>query len=280
MTLIRPAEPEDFERLYPLFLGFNEPRPSKETFRRLFVRRWGNVDDPFGYLLEDEGQPVGFLGTLFSRREIGGREEKFCNLTTWIVAPDHRSEGLSLLSRVLNRAATTFTNFTGVKVAPILRRFGFQTLDERARVLLPLPLAGSGEISLDPDRIAPHLDDHDRRILEDHRPFAFPHVLLRRGDEYTYLLVKTVRRKRLPLAEVHYLSHPAVFARLAPGLLGRLCLRLGVFGLLVGEHYLAGQTTRLPGATIPQRIPRLFRSVSVPRQAMDTLYSELQVLDL
>ncbi|MEZ0395200.1 MAG: GNAT family N-acetyltransferase [Anaerolineales bacterium] len=280
MTLIRPAEPEDFERLYPLFLGFNEPRPAKETFRRLFVRLWGNLDDPFGYLLEDEGRPVGFLGTLFSQREIEGREEKFCNLTTWIVAPEYRSEGLSLLSRVLNRTGVTFTNFTGLKVAPILRRFGFQVLDERARILLPLPFAGAGEISLDPERIAPCLDDHDRRILEDHRPFAFPHLLLRRGGEYAYLIVKPVRRKRLPLAEVHYLSHPAVFARLAPSLLARLCLRLGVLGLLVGEHYLAAQRVSLPGATIPQRIPRLFRSNSVPRQAMDTLYSELQVLDL
>lgn len=280
MTTIRPAEPEDFEHIYPLFQGFAAPRPSKETFRRLFVRRWGNTADPFGYLLEDEGQPVGFLGTIFSRREIGGRDERFCNLTTWIVAPDYRSEGLSLLFRVLHHEETTFTNFTGVKVAPILRRFGFQTLDERARVLLPLPVAGRGDILLDPDRIAARLDDHDRRILEDHRPFAYPHILLSRGGEDTYLIVKTVRRKRLPLAEVHYLSHPAAFARLAPALLGRLCLRLGVVGLLVGEHYLGGCPVRLPGLSIPQRIPRLFRSASVPRQAMDTLYSELQVLDL
>ncbi len=280
MTRIRPAEPEDFERLYPLFLGFNAPRPSKETFRRLFVRRWGNLDDPLGYLLEDEGHPVGFLGTLFSRREVGGRDEKCCNLTTWIVARDYRSEGLSLLLRVLQHPNTTFTNFTGVKVAPILRRFGFQALDERARILLPLPLAAPGELLLDPARIAPHLDDHDRRILDDHRPFSFPHVLLRRGSEYAYLIVKVVRRKRLPLAEVHYLSHPAVFTRLAPALLARLCLRLGVLGLLAGEHYLAGQTAPLPTLTIPQRLPRLVRSTRIAPRDMDTLYSELQVLDL
>jgi hypothetical protein len=280
MTSLRPAEPEDFERLFPLFQGFAAPRPSKETFRRLFVRRWGNLDDPFGYLLEEDGQPVGFLGTIFGRREISGQSEKFCNLTSWIVAPDHRSEGLSLLFRVLRHTGVTFTNFTGVKVAPILRRFGFQTLDERARILLPLPLPGRGEVRLDPAAIAPCLDEHDRRILEDHRPFAFPHLLLRRGDEYAYLIVKNVCRKRLPLAEVHYLSHPEVFARLAPGLLLQACLRLGALGLLVGEHYLGGRAVRLPALTIPQRIPRLFRSESVPRPAMDTLYSELQVLNL
>lgn len=280
MTRLRPATADDFESLYPLFLGFNEPRPSRAVFQRLFVHRWGNQDEPFGYLLEEEGRPVGFLGTLFSRRVLAGRRETCCNLTTWIVVPEHRSEGLSLLFRVLRHPNTTFTNFTGVKVAPILRRFGFQTLDERARILFPLPLAGAGEVLLEAERIAPHLDDHDRRILDDHRPFAFPHVLLRRGGEYTYLIVKTVRRKNLPLAEVHYLSHPDVFARLAAGLLGRLCVRLGVVGLLAGEHYLAGRAVRLPGLTIPQRIPRLVRPASIPLAVMDTLYSELQVLDL
>jgi hypothetical protein len=284
MTSIRKAYADDFEAVYPLFLGFREPRPSKETFRGLFVRRWEGQEDHFGYILEDGGRAVGFLGALSCVRTIDGRPEKFCNLCCWVVEPEYRAQSLSLVFALLKDHPGTVTDFTGVKVAPILKPFGFRPVDERTHILLPLPRpAPPGcrcQVQTTPEAIAKRLDARDRRIFDDHRNLHYPFILLDAGDEYSLLMVKNVRRKRLPVAEAHFLGHPDVFLRHIPHLLPGLCLRLRAVGLMVDEHYLKGK--KLPAATLtlPQRFQRLFRSTTVPAEAMDTLYSELQVLDL
>lgn len=284
MTSVRKALAEDFEEVYPLFQGFRAPRPDKETFRQLFVKRWDSRAEHFGYLLEEKGQPVGFLGALHSSREIEGRIEKFCNMSCWIVQEQHRSEGLSLLFQLLQEKDTTFTNFTGVKVAPILTRFKFRPLDTSAKILLPFPtrivFREPGGVLLGADRIAPHLSGHDRRILEDHRPFRYPHALFLGKSSYAYLVISKMRLKGLPVAKIHHLSHPDVFCRLAPALLPQFCLKAGVVGLLVGDHYLRGLTVQTAAVTFPHTLPYLVRSSSVSLEEMDTLYSELQVLNL
>ncbi len=284
MTIIRKAYAEDFERIHPLFSGFHSQPPDKETFRQLFVRRWNSSEDHFGYLLEENDQVVGFLGTLFSTRIINGRTEKFCNMTTWIVQESYRTEGLSLLFQVLNKHKDmTITNFTGARVVSILETFGFRRLDERSKILLPSlhfsTLRCSCRILLTPDEIETHLDDSNQRIFQDHRPFKYPHVLVYAKDDFTYLIVKKVKRKRLPLAELHYLGNKGFFLHHIPHFLPALCLRLGVVGLIIGEHFLGNQMIYW-GFSIPQRQPRLFRSVTMSGEEMDTIYSELQVLNL
>jgi hypothetical protein len=282
-VIVQKATPQDFEQVYPLFSGFREPRPDKETFRQLFIPRWDSPHEHVGYMLVDDGQVVGYLGTLFSTRDIHGRPEVFCNLVTWIVLDDYRTEGLPLLFEVLKLKNTTVTNFTGGRVAPILTRLGFKPLDRTAEILLPVPrpsALGCGcRLELDPERIRPVLDEADQRIFDDLRPFTFRQVLIRAGDAYSHLSWHLTRRKGLPLAEVYSLSHPDVFLRHAPHLMPQLCLRLGVAGLLVGEHFLDGQHIPL-SLLIPQRQVRLFRSKTVAAGEMDLLYSELQVLDL
>ena len=144
MPTIRKAIPDDFEYVYPLFKGFQEPRPSREEFQQLFIPHWGSDESYVGFILEENGEAVGYLGTLFSLRDINGRKEKFCNLCTWIVKEEYRSEGLPLLFQVLRMKDVTVTNFTGNRVAAILGKFDFKVLDKTLKILLPIPAFGSG----------------------------------------------------------------------------------------------------------------------------------------
>ncbi|MCI0555341.1 MAG: GNAT family N-acetyltransferase [Anaerolineae bacterium] len=280
MPTIRKATLNDFDAVYPLFSRFNEPRPSKEEFQQLFIPRWGSDETHVGFILEENGQAVGYLGTLFSVREINGRREKFCNLCTWIVKEEYRSEGLPLLFQVLKMKDVTVTNFTGNRVASILTKFDFKALDKMLKILLPIPTSGDGcELIFDTSRIAPFLDTHDRRILEDHREFKHPFVLLKAKDGVSLICFNKVKRKRLPVLEVHYLSERNVFLKHIRHVLLSLCMRTGALGLMVGEHFLGGESIPFL-MTIPQRQLRLFRSKTVSMEEMDTMYSELQVLNL
>ena len=280
MPTIRKATIDDFDYVYPLFIRFQEPRPSKAEFQQLFVPRWGSDETYTGFILEENGQAVGYLGTLFSIREINGRKEKFCNLCTWIVNEEYRSEGLPLLFRVLRMKDVTVTNFTGNRVASILTKFGFKPIDKTLKILLPIPARGDGcELIFDTSRIAPYLDTHNRRIFEDHRDFKYPFVLLNARDGVSLLSFNKVKRKRLPVLEVHYLSGRDVFLKHIRHVLLSLCIRTGAVGLMVGDHFLGGESIPF-SLTIPQRQVRLFRSTTVSIEEMDTMYSELQVLNL
>ena len=280
MPSIRKATLDDFEYVYPLFSGFHEPRPSKEEFRQLFATRWGSDESHVGFILEENGEAVGYLGTLFSRREINGRTEKFCNLYTWIIKEEYRTEGLPLLFQVLRMKDVTVTNFTGNRVALILTRFGFKPMDVTLKILLPLPTWGDDcELIFDPARIASLLDAHDRRVFDDHRGFKYPFVLLKTSDGFSLLSFKKVKRKYLPVLELHYLSGRNMFLKHIRHVLPALCRQTRSIGLMVGDHFLPG--TSIPfSMTIPQRQLRLFRSTTVSIVEMDTMYSELQVLNL
>jgi hypothetical protein len=280
MPTIRNATPDDFDTIYPLFNGFQEPRPSKEEFQQLFIPRWGSDESYVGFILEENGEAVGYLGTLFSIRGINGRKEKFCNLCTWIVKEEYRSEGLPLLFQVLRLKDVTVTNFTGNRVAAILTKFDFKVLDKTLKILLPLPSFSNGcELIFDYVRIAPLLDSHDRRLFEDHREFKYPFVLLKRENEISLICYKKVKRKRLPVLEVHYLSGRDVFVDHIRHVLPSLCMRTGAVGLMLGEHF-RGEASLPFSITIPQRQLRLFRSKTVSAEEMDTMYSELQILNL
>lgn len=280
MPTIRKATPDDFDTVYPLFSGFQEPRPSKEEFQRLFMARWGSNESHVGFLLEESGQAVGYLGTLFSTREINGRKENFCNLYTWIVKEEYRSEGLPLLFQVLRMKDVTVTNFTGNRVGSILTKFDFQVLDKTLKILLPVPAFGdSCELIFDYSRIAALLDAHDHRVFDDHRDFKYPFVLLKTRDGNSLLSFKKVKRKRLPVLEVHYLSGRDAFLKHIRHVLISLCLRTRTVGLMVGDHFL-GDASPPFSITIPQRQMRLFRSKTVSLEEMDTMYSELQILNL
>ena len=280
MPTIRKATPNDFEYVYPLFSGFHKPRPSKEEFRQLFTPRWSSDESHVGFILEENGEGVGYLGTLFSIREINGRMEKFCNLYTWIIKEEFRTEGLPLLFQVLRMKDVTVTNFTGNRVASILIKFGFKPIDSTLKILLPLPtLSDSCELIFDPVRIAPLLDAHDRRVFDDHRGFKYPFVLLKAREGVSLLSFKKVKRKYLPVLELHYLSGRSIFLKHIRHVLPALCLQTRALGIMVGDHFLNG--TSVPfSITIPQRQLRLFRSATVSVEEMDTMYSELQVLNI
>ncbi|HMD80085.1 MAG TPA: hypothetical protein VKE92_02185 [Anaerolineales bacterium] len=280
MPTIRKAAPEDFDSVYPLFSGFQEPRPSKEEFQQLFVPRWGSDETYVGFILEENGEAVGYLGTMFSIRDINGRKEKFCNLNCWIVKEEYRSEGLPLLFQVLRMKDVTITNFTGNRVAAILRKFDFKVLDKTLKILLPIPAFGNDcELIFDHPRIVQYLNAHDRRVFDDHCYLKYPFVLLKTNEGISLICYRKVKRKRLPVLEVHYLSGRGVFLKHIRHVLPSLCIRTGAVGLMLGEHSLLEAS--LPfSITILQRQLRLFRSKTVAIEEMDTMYSELQILNI
>lgn len=283
MLTIRKAVSGDFERIYPLLQSFENSTISKDLWRKLFVSPWKAPEDFCGYMLLKDGEVKGFLGLIFSHRILNGKTEKLCNMTSWIVNEECRGQSLLMLMEVLKLRDYTLTNFTASPtVATILSKLGFRDFRIDQVVLLPVPyIAWPGRrprCVFDLQEIRSRLSGQNLRIFEDHQGLDCQHLLLCSDDGDCYVVLKKTRRKRLNFAKVHYLSNPSVFREGMKRLTAQICLRLGVFGVMVDERYVEGSLLRA-AAKYPHQRKGYFKSDSiVDENLIDTIYSELVIL--
>jgi hypothetical protein len=282
MTSVRKATKEDFDHIFPLFQGFaTHTQVNPQDWKKIFSPLWSGQREQFGYILEDGNEAVGFLGTLYSLRMIQGEKREFCNLTSWIVRPDYRSESLSLLFPLMGDKDLTLTNFTASnRVIEVLLRLGFQSLEDHYRMILPLPVArGNIKITSDPEQIRPRLSGLEASIFQDHLPLHCRHVLLESSAGHCYLVLNPAIKRNLPVMFVNYFSDPGYFLRNIQQIALHLCRQLHIYGLMVGEHSLGRKSLPL-ALRIKRRHALLFKSRVVSPEDVDTLYSEIQVLGL
>jgi len=282
MVVARKALSEDFEIIYPLFLGLNNPYLSKEDWKRLFSSPWEDGEGYVGYVLMDNVDAVGFLGLIFSRRTIRKEEHKFCNITSWVVKPEYRSENHYLLMPLVRLIDYTFTNFTpSIEVAKILKLLRFEELNSKLRVFAPSPgiksFAGGFGLISDSSVLKKELDPQNLAIYREHVQFVDGHFLLKTDHGNCYLILHKAFRKRLPFLFVHYISAPEVFLQFVEPVIFRLCLKMKACGLILDDKYLNGYTSYF-SMTLPH--VRLFRSKMLQSVDIDTLYSECPLLNL
>jgi hypothetical protein len=188
-----------------------------------------------------------------------------------------------MLLEVLKLKDHTITNFTASPVvATILRKLKFTEFDLHQRVLLPLPYftfaRRNQECDFDLQTIKNKLSGEDLRIFEDHQGLHCQHLLLQSGKGDCYVVLKKTKRKNLTWAKVHYLSNADVFHECMERLMARICLRLGVWGVMVDERYIEGHQFRASFA-YPHQRKAFFKAGSlVDKNLIDSLYSEMVIL--
>src|SRR6185295_4394220 len=195
MFTITKAVSEDFERVYPLFQGFEDSPIAKDDWKKIFVLPWQTEEDFCGYLLQKDGEIKGYLKVIFSRRILQGKTEKFGNMTSWIVTEDCRGQSILLLLELLKLKDYTLTNFTASEtVAAILRKLGFEEFSVDQRVLLPVPAfrlpRRDSFCDFDEQVIRKTLTRADLKIFEDHQQLNCRHLLLHSADGDCYLVLK------------------------------------------------------------------------------------------
>ena len=249
-------------------------------FRRYFEYGWLADKPNLGFLVEERGRIGGFLGAIYARRPVHGREELFCNLTSWHVDDHLRSLSLEMMARCLARPGCTFTTFSpSEKVVAVLRYFKFQLVD--AEKVLFAPISGLSGL-LRPPRprltwgrdLAARLTDAERRIFDDHRGYRCGHFLVERGAERCYLV--TVRRGHgaRAFADVLHASNPELLADAIAWTHAPVARTHGTFVTGVDRRLLR----RRPATGLRYRglRPLMFRSeLPLGAHELDTLYSEL-----
>jgi len=284
MVEVRPAGPEMFEEVYPLLQEFPQQNLSKDLWRRMLFDPPWPVEEPHrGYVLIDRGEVVGFYGTMFSRRRVGGEWVRFCNLSSWIVKETHRALSLQLLRPILALKDYALVNPSPNDVAlPIFRRLGFEVLEDAQWLVAPLATprqilkAMGTSLITKPERIRERLDAAGQEVHDHLRGTVAAQALLLRGGRPCHAVATASPWKgRWRLAHVRYASDWEMFWDHAPLLAAAFLKTLGTMGLRVDGRNAAGRT---PAFAVRKRLalPPLYRPgpSGITPDLVDGLYSE------
>lgn len=274
-----------FDVIYPLLNELN-PKMPLATWKRLFDYEWGQEEQHKGYALVCNGQYVGFLGMIFSLKDINGQLEKFCNLACWYVQEPYRNNSLSLLLPVLGLKKHTIKNLTPTPTAhAIFSKLGFKELDKRL-MILPIklfPQRQNASIELLPLKnvavAETILNAKDIKIFNDHQSYPGNHFVVKDNNtgQYCYVITNKVKKKLIDFAYVHYMSDKHMFWDNIPLIKWYLFKTFNTpLTLLDERHDVADRKAFCFYFTL--KAPKLFRSTRVKREDIDHLYSELFLL--
>ncbi len=246
---VRKAVADDLHQVYPLLRDstLNSSWIPFETRKRMFQPQWGGNEGYYGYVMEDGDEVVGFLGTLFTERDVQGRRHKFCEIHSWFVKDQYRNESMKLFLPVMSIRKATLLNYTPTRtVYDISKKFGWEDLETQILQFLPVPtlrtLGAGYRIEARKQVIVQHLDEADRKIFLDHENLDCRHYLItRRGStEYLYVIVKKLRlHKWIPFGRILYASNKPMLLDAIDGLRMRLCRRLGLAFVVIDHGELA-----------------------------------------
>ncbi len=289
MVIIREARADDFERVYPLLLEFENPYLKAEHWRQLFIDHTGLQHGHFGWVLVDGDNIVGFVSTIFSERTIRGEAVRLCNTSSWIVRPAYRAHSLALHAKVTADQSVAVTNLSPTaRVLKLLEKLGFTLMDKSERIILPVvtprTFIDGCEILTRPGAVLDALSGENLRFFRDHQlPFNH-HVLLRTaaGDCYVMMnrtLKTVVGNLRLPFARVHHIGAPEVFVCHLEKLVVRVAVSLKVVGMILDDRMLQGTVPWHSFMRPAGKRKAAFRSERLTAEDIDGLYTEAVLLN-
>ncbi|HEX6869739.1 MAG TPA: hypothetical protein VF163_01465 [Micromonosporaceae bacterium] len=255
------------------------PRVSAAAWARAMTVPWHVAAPNHGFFLAEGGDVVGAYLAFYSERSIDGRTVPFCNLAAWCVRPAYRFHSIKLLKALLAQPGYHFTDLSpSGNVLGLNTRLGFQFLDTTTALVPNLPWPswpGTPRMSTEPAEFERVLTGRSRQVYADHAGTAAAnHVLLRRGEQWCYVVFRKDRRKNLPLfASLLYVSDADLLRRWWRPFARHLLLRHGVAATLAELRIV----THRPRPSLLLRSPRrkMFKSPDLRPDQIDYLYSEL-----
>ena len=282
---LEPIRDEDLPEFCAFLHEHLNPAHPADVWADAFRQDWG-VDKPNnGFLIRDDaGRIVGGIGAIYAAYPVRGKPERFCNITSWMVLEQYRTQSMRLAMAVVSQPGFHFTDLSPTAVVEQSLKFlKFKPMNEARTVLFNLPaphqrLTGAG-VESDPVRIGQVLDPASAKVYRDHRHFPWLRFLaVGKGTERSLVVYKRATLKGLPSAEIIGFTNPDSFLRYLP-VLGCHFLLAGVVTTRVESRLLAGKPA-WPHTELTGYRHRVFRSDSLGEADIQNLYSEYVALDL
>ncbi|MBP0617184.1 GNAT family N-acetyltransferase [Jiella mangrovi] len=284
---VRPAGDGDVDRVAGLLHDRMNARIPAETWRLLLDYPWRPPEAERGWLVEDDGEIVGFMGTIYSDRQTSAGLRRFCDLSSWYLMAAYRGTGIGdeLLRAGMAKPDVTYQTMTARRATGRkIRALGFSILDDSRSLFRPAGGEGErpddGDLRLirDPAEIRERLTAQERRMLDDHHGFDIHHAFLEtEAGQGTWLVwQRKLKGEAVAYHDVLHASNYDFLSASAARIAGLVC---------VGEKAVLAIDTRMmnagddPGEVEIIPLPRWYRPRDVGPRDVGHLYSEVLLLD-
>ena len=278
---IEPIEDDTLDE-FAAFLHEHLNRSRTPAVWSADFRRNRRPESPnYGFALRDQGVLVGGIGALYADRQIAGRLERFCNITSWCVLNSHRQHSTRLAMAVLAQGDGTYTDFSPTPVVGATLRFlKFTELDDRRAVIVNLPGWQPGvQVLTQDEQIRSHLKGEALQAYEDHRGLPWlSHLVVGGADGWCHVVTRRSQVRQLPAALVLHVSDRAVFARCLRSVTAHGLMRGCLFTLV--ECRFLDRTPPWPCHVQSGFNRNLVRTQTLDPATVDYLYSESLAFDL
>jgi len=216
-----------------------------QGLRRQAAREIPSGYPRFGYMVDNDGLPVGVLLLLYASRADGAETTIYCNLSSWYVEPAFRNYA-PLLTRIAqkNKEVTYINISPATWTWPIIETQGFNPYCNGLFFSIPaLSRAGSGMTieTLAPDtRLIEGLPASEAELLIRHTHYGCLSLICRTasGDALPFILLPIrIRRGWIapPAMQLIYCRDIAAYVQCA-GAIGRLLIRHGKISVLLDAN--------------------------------------------
>jgi hypothetical protein len=186
----------------------------------------------YGYLLENEGVPVGCLLLIYSSRILDGQSVTRCNVSSWYVDPAFRNYAALFASMAQKRKDVTYLNVTpATHTWPILEAQGYQAYCRGRYFSVPV-LSGGGRgirveaVGADTKAIE-GLADADLEMLRRHAEYGCLSLVCHTNEAALPFIFFPLRKRRgiipVPAMLLGYCNSVADYVRCA-AVIGRYLL--------------------------------------------------------
>ena len=301
---IRPILEEDVDVVGEFLHNNLRADVTASGWRETLTRHWIPDYPNSGFQLRDDGRLVGVIGGIYSRQDVGGEVQLFCNTHSWCVLEDYRAQSLKLLFALMSQRNCHITALTpSPEAARIYRSLKFGVIDDEQRVIFNLPRIGARRRAMtEPRDIEEVLSGQSARIFRDHQnlPQVEMVVLGKNPDpclvvykRRTYDVLRGFLRVlgnrcgdvaaerrptvRVSLADVLHVSDRAVFARERRAFESFLLLSRGFALTKIDSRFL--QKKPLLSIRVRDSMERMYFPRTLNGSDICGLYSELVVME-
>ena len=216
-----------------------------QGLRRQAARPVPNGYPRFGYMLDNDGMPVGVLLLLYSSRMNGCDTAIHCNLSSWYVDPAFRNYAPLLTKIAQKNKEVTYLNISPATWTwPIIEAQGFNSYC--SGLFFSLPMLSRLEPGLTVDTISPDthaiegLPDPEVELLASHARYGCLSLVCRTpgGGPLPFILIPMrIRRGWIapPAMQLVYCRDIAEYVRCA-GAIGRTLLRRGKLSVILDAN--------------------------------------------
>jgi hypothetical protein len=189
----------------------------------------------YGYLMDNDGKPVGCLLLIYSAKTIDGEATICCNVSSWYVDPEFRNYAALFASMTQKRKDVTYFNVTpALPTWPILEAQGFQVYCRGLCFSLPALSPNGRDMQIEavtPDTASiAGLSDDELTMLKRHAGYGCLSLVCRTAEETIPFIFFPLRKRRgiipLPALQLGFCREIADYVRCA-GAIGRYLLWRG-----------------------------------------------------